>query len=72
MWQLRNHEKHKRGGFRQFKRKELWNYPMFKKIMTEFRDHYGLRELTFKQIDGFLYHEGGRLLESKQKEKRSQ
>jgi hypothetical protein len=65
--QLRNQEKHKQGGFRQFKRKDLWNYPEFKKIVTEFRDYYGLQEFTFKQIDGFLYYEGGKLLAAKSK-----
>jgi len=67
--QLRNREKHKESGFPQFKRKDLWNYPEFKKIVTEMRDHYGLQEFSFKQIDGFLFCEGGKLLEAKEKQK---
>jgi hypothetical protein len=69
LWQLRNQEKHTPGGFRQFKRKDLWNYPELKKIVTEFRDHYGLRSFTFKQIDAFLFLEGGKLLVAKEQEK---
>jgi hypothetical protein len=65
--QFRNQEKHKQGGFRQFKKKDLWNYPEFRKIVTEFRDHYGLQDFKFKQIDGFLFYEGGKLLERKEK-----
>jgi hypothetical protein len=66
---LRNQEKHKKDGFRQFKRLDLWNYPKFKKIVTEFRDHYGLQAFTYKQIDAFLYLEGGKLLATKEREK---
>jgi hypothetical protein len=57
------------GGLDQFKRDLLWDYPEFRKIVAEFRDRYGLGEFTFKQIDKFLYYEGGKLLDAKEKEK---
>jgi hypothetical protein len=67
--QLRNQGIHMQDGFRQFKRKDLWNYPKFKKIVAEFRDHFGLQSFTFKQIDAFLFLEGGKLLAAKEKKK---
>ncbi|MGB7546695.1 MAG: hypothetical protein WBM14_03020 [Terracidiphilus sp.] len=67
LWQLRNQEKGKQGGLRQFEHKELWRYPEFKKVVTEFRDHYGLQEFAFKQIDEFLWTEGSKLFERKDK-----
>jgi hypothetical protein len=62
LWHLKN-----LGGLTQFKRNALWTYPKFKNIVEEFRDRYGLQEFTFKQIDGFLYYEGGKLLAAKSK-----
>ena len=61
LWTLRNNEKGKQGGLRQFKRKELWSYPEFKKVVTDFRAHFRLEEFSFKQIDEFLWTEGGKL-----------
>jgi hypothetical protein len=61
LWHLRN-----LGGLDQFKRDLLWDYPEFRKIVAEFRDRHGLGEFTFKQIDKFLYREGGKLLTGKQ------
>lgn len=63
---LRNRDRFKEGGFRQFKNEELWIYPKFKGIVDEFRVLYGLQEFTYKQIDAFLYLEGGKLLEQKE------
>jgi hypothetical protein len=38
---------------------DLWNcYPEFVKLMTSFRDFYGLGSFSFKQIDKFLYAHG--------------
>ncbi|HLY40232.1 MAG TPA: hypothetical protein VKR52_03420 [Terracidiphilus sp.] len=38
---------------------DLWNcYPEFVKLMTDFRDFYGLGSFNFKQIDKFLYAHG--------------
>jgi hypothetical protein len=68
--QLRNRGKHKGGGLRQFKNEELWNYPKFKGIVDEFQVHYGLQEFTYKQIDAFLYLEGGKLLSAKEQERK--
>ena len=36
-----------------------WGYPEFHGLMTRFRDHYGLRSFTFKEIDKFLWLHGG-------------
>ena len=36
-----------------------WGYPEFYGLMTRFRDHYGLRSFTFKDIDKFLWLYGG-------------
>ena len=54
------------GGLRKLKRNALWIYPEFKKIVDEFRDRYCLQEFTYKQIDAFLYLNGGKLLEQKE------
>lgn len=57
---LRNRDKYQGGGFKPFKNEDLWDYPKFKGIVDEFRTHYGLQEFTYKQIDAFLYLEGGK------------
>jgi len=64
--QLRNRDKHAQGGFRQFKNQELWDYPIFRGLVNEFREHYRLQEFTYKQIDAFLYLEGGKLIQQKE------
>ncbi|MGO9318902.1 MAG: hypothetical protein ACLPXT_15220 [Terracidiphilus sp.] len=61
LWHLRN-----LGALRQFKRNALWIYPEFKKIVDEFRDRYCLQEFTYKQIDAFLFYEGGKLRKQKE------
>jgi hypothetical protein len=61
LWHLR-----KLGGLSRFERNSLWVYPKFKKIVKEFQLRYGLQDLSFKQIDAFLYLEGGKLLKEKQ------
>ena len=65
LWQLRNRETGKPGGFRQFKRKELWYYPSFKQVVIDLRTHFHLdpEEFSFKAIDKFLYVEGGKLFQ---------
>ena len=50
-----------------FPRKNLWNYPSFIAAVTEFRDRFELQELTFKQIDKFLYLKGSDLIEAGEK-----
>jgi len=44
--------------FAKFTQNDLWDYEQFKKIVTAFRDHYGLGSLTYKEIDKFLYQLG--------------
>jgi hypothetical protein len=38
---------------------DLWDYPKFREVIIAFRDHYGLGSFTFKDIDKFLWFEGG-------------
>lgn len=64
LWRLRNE-----GGLRSFQQQVLWNYMEFKRIIDELRDQYGLRDFSYKQIDAFLYLEGGKLLAVKGKKK---
>jgi hypothetical protein len=61
LWQLRNRQTGETDGFRQFKRVELWHYPTFKQIVSEFMTHFGLEEFSFKEIDKFLFIEGDKL-----------
>jgi hypothetical protein len=61
LWQLRN-----QGGLRQFQQQVLWNYPELKRIIDEMRDQYSLQGFSYKQIDAFLYLEGGKLLTAKE------
>lgn len=62
LWQLRNE-----GGLSRFQQQVLWNYPELKRIIDDLRDQYGLRDFSYKQIDAFLYLEGGKLLAAKEK-----
>ena len=64
IWQLRNE-----GGLRRFQQQVLWNYSEFKKIIDELRDQYGLQDFTYKQIDAFLFLEGKKLIDAKEKNK---
>ena len=52
----------KRDQFSSFKRYELRDYPRFFKVMGEFRSFYKLGSFSFKEIDKFLWTEGGELL----------
>jgi hypothetical protein len=61
LWHLRN-----LGKLSQFKRMDLWAYSKFKKIVDEFRERYNLQEFTYKQVDAFLYYEGGKLIGQKE------
>jgi hypothetical protein len=61
LWRLRNQDRGKQGGLRQFEQKELWSYPHFKKVVDDFRIQYRLNEFSYKQIDKFLWSEGIKL-----------
>jgi len=41
-------------GFYEFKSQDLKDYPLFRRIVSEFRDFYGLGEYDFKKIDMYL------------------
>jgi hypothetical protein len=43
----------------------LWNYPDFVKVISAFRDVFGLGSFTFKEIDKFLWSEGAALAVSR-------
>lgn len=44
--------------FASFLHPDLWTYPKFLKIMTDFRSFHGLDNFSFKEIDKFLFLEG--------------
>jgi len=64
LWQLRSE-----GGLRRFQQQALWSYTELKRIIDELLDQYGLRDFSYKQIDAFLYIEGGKLLAAKENKK---
>lgn len=66
LWQLRN-----QGGLRRFQQQVLWNHPELKRIINEMRDQYSLQDFSYKQIDAFLYLEGGKLLAAKEKKQQT-
>ena len=45
-----------------FLHQELWNYSIFLKVVSAFRNSYGLDSFTFKQLDKFLFYHGEELL----------
>jgi len=48
-----------------FDRQDMYcSYPKFKKIVTIFQDSFLPEKLTYKEIDKYLYYEGGKLLEA--------
>jgi hypothetical protein len=55
----------RQGGFAEFKRYELLDYPRFVSIVKEFREHYGLQRHSLKNIDKFLGRVGAALLQKK-------
>jgi len=44
--------------FSGFHHADLWDYPKFRKVMIAFRDVHKLGDLSFKEIDKFLWIEG--------------
>jgi hypothetical protein len=67
LWYLAN-----QGLIGRFDRQDLKIYSRLKEIVIEFRDRYGLGDLNFKQIDKFLYVEGGKLLDAKREKDQSE
>jgi hypothetical protein len=45
-----------------FSRNNLWDYVSYVDAVKEFRDRFQLGELTFKEIDKFLYHTGNAII----------
>lgn len=45
-------------GFASFRNSELKHYPTFKRIVNDFRAHFGLERYTVKQIDQYLWQFG--------------
>jgi hypothetical protein len=52
----------KQDQFFEFHRQDLYEYDKFVRIVSIFRDHYGLASFSFRQIDKFLWRTGERLL----------
>ena len=66
LWHLQN-----QGYIDRFVRQDLKKYRRLKEIITKFRDSFLPEKFTYKEIDKFLYHNGGKLFVEKQKEKQS-
>ena len=49
----------RRYGFAKFRNWELREYPSFSRIISEFRAFFGLKDFSRKEIDKFLWVEGG-------------
>jgi hypothetical protein len=46
------------------KRQQLWeDYQFFRETVIGFRNHYGLNEFSFKQLDKFLWKYGRYILD---------
>jgi len=58
------------GRLDKFDQIDPWKYSKFKDIVMEFRDKNSLGEFKFKQIDKFLYLQGGILIDDKVRKKR--
>jgi hypothetical protein len=65
LWYLAN-----QGLIDSFDRQQLKIYARFKELVDKFRDSFLPERLTYKEIDKFLYYEGGKLLDAKEKEKK--
>lgn len=48
----------KQDAFTAFQRQALWNYREFKRVLTRFREHYGLSAFSPRDIDKFLWLAG--------------
>lgn len=44
-----------------FKNADLKRYDSFKRIVSAFREHYGLQRFSFKELDKFLWLYGRKL-----------
>jgi hypothetical protein len=51
--------------FAGFKLDDLWVYQTFKKVVDDFRTHYRLESLNYKELDKFLWQCGGEVIKSK-------
>jgi hypothetical protein len=51
LWTYQRHYR-----FATFERMDLQNYPQYVVILESFSQHFGLNELTFSQIDKFLWY----------------
>lgn len=57
--------------YTEFKRCQLKDYEEFYKVISRFREHFGLEKFTFKEIDIFLWFKGKEAAEELQKKKES-
>jgi len=56
LWHYKKHY-----GFASFRRYDLGDYPTFTQIMDQFIEHFELHTFTRRQLDKFLWIEGGTL-----------
>jgi hypothetical protein len=49
-----------------FRKNDLWDYPIFKKVIEGFQKRSRLENFTFKDIDKFLYFQGAMLIRRKE------
>jgi hypothetical protein len=66
LWQLQNQHY-----IDHFERQDLKKYLIFKETVTKFRDSFLPERFTYKEIDKFLYYEGGNLLVAMEKKKQT-
>ena len=57
LWAYRRQDR-----FAKFFRKDLRDYPVWVNTVREFRAHYKLTHVSFRQLDKFLWSEGARIL----------
>src|SRR5262245_48117816 len=53
----------KQDKFGKFHRKDLRRYEVWVETVKAFRTHYGLGDLSFRELDKFLWREGERILQ---------
>jgi hypothetical protein len=64
LWAYRKQDR-----FFSFAHDDLWRYETFLKAINDFRNHYELASVGFKQIDAFLWAQGKAILDNKAAEK---
>jgi hypothetical protein len=61
LWRYRKQDK-----FIAFTQAELRQYPRYKQIIEDFKNHYGISQFKFRDLDKFLWGYGKEIIENKQ------